>query len=212
MAVIIHLGTVHTQISIKHWSMWHCPMETGAVIFLKEPSLVIVLPCSSCTQISRVKVDFPSQFSTFSVVTKVKPQDDTWCVPTTSCLSSRRMLTSINWDTGLYRWKRQLTLSLSHWTSFSTAETQARRVEERFSLSSLSILVGVSFLTTAWSKRKKRKKKEWNRPKYSGRNILSKTIFLTLHCLIEKSRNFLSPSFTEDCEVFRHFLVKQQLL
>lgn len=110
MAVIIHLGTVHIQISIKHWSMWHCPMETGAIIFLKEPSLVIVLPCNSCTQISRVKVDFPSQFSTFSVVTKVKPQDDTWCVPTTSCLSSRRMLTSINWDTGLYRWKRQLTL------------------------------------------------------------------------------------------------------
>lgn len=56
--------------------------------------------------------------------------------------------------------KDNLLFFLSHWTSFSTAETQAWRVEERFSLSSLSILVGVSFLTTAWSKRKKKEKKK----------------------------------------------------
>lgn len=48
------------------------------------------------------------------------------CVPNISSLSGKVLLTSNERSTGLYRWR-------SHWTTFSGAETQACREEERLS-------------------------------------------------------------------------------
>lgn len=98
-------------------------LETVVTIFLQELSLLIAFPCilHTVTLWSRWVFHFNSTYPLHAGMTMTITQDDTWCVPTISSLSSTGMLTSNSWTTSSHMLGRKVTL-LWCWINFSIVE------------------------------------------------------------------------------------------
>lgn len=83
------------KVSLRYRSLSNysdCDWQTWIPVLLQNKLGAQILKHFSYTHTSKVKVNFPSQYFTSSVVTQRKAQDDTRCVSTTSGLSSRGCL------------------------------------------------------------------------------------------------------------------------